>query len=89
MPSSHPGTTAPDTPKKINLALQGGGAHGAFTWGVLDYLLESRKIEGIRVLQGLLSLNTKYSCEAINTACRTAAARSRRSIAASGLSPCD
>jgi NTE family protein len=24
----------------INLALQGGGAHGAFTWGVLDYLLE-------------------------------------------------
>jgi NTE family protein len=26
--------------KRINLALQGGGAHGAFTWGVLDYLLE-------------------------------------------------
>ena len=25
---------------KINLALQGGGAHGAFTWGVLDRLLE-------------------------------------------------
>ncbi|MBN8884303.1 MAG: patatin-like phospholipase family protein [Rudaea sp.] len=25
---------------KISLALQGGGAHGAFTWGVLDYLLE-------------------------------------------------
>ena len=25
--------------KKVNLALQGGGAHGAFTWGVLDYLL--------------------------------------------------
>ena len=24
----------------IDLALQGGGAHGAFTWGVLDYLLE-------------------------------------------------
>ena len=23
--------------KKINLGLQGGGAHGAFTWGVLDY----------------------------------------------------
>ena len=22
--------------KRINLALQGGGAHGAFTWGVLD-----------------------------------------------------
>lgn len=27
-------------PKRINLALQGGGAHGAFTWGVLDRLLE-------------------------------------------------
>lgn len=26
--------------KKIGLALQGGGAHGAFTWGVLDRLLE-------------------------------------------------
>ena len=26
--------------KTINLALQGGGAHGAFTWGVLDRLLE-------------------------------------------------
>ena len=22
--------------KKINLALQGGGAHGAFAWGVID-----------------------------------------------------
>ena len=28
------------SPKAINLALQGGGAHGAFTWGVLDRLLE-------------------------------------------------
>jgi len=26
--------------KPINLALQGGGADGAFTWGVLDQLLE-------------------------------------------------
>ncbi len=31
--------------KKINLALQGGGAHGAFTWGVLDRLLEEDDIE--------------------------------------------
>jgi NTE family protein len=30
---------------KINLALQGGGAHGAFTWGVLDRLLEEQDIE--------------------------------------------
>jgi NTE family protein len=32
-------------PKRINLALQGGGAHGAFTWGVLDRLLEDDRIE--------------------------------------------
>jgi NTE family protein len=35
--------------KTINLALQGGGAHGAFAWGVLDRLLEDERIvfEGI------------------------------------------
>jgi NTE family protein len=34
---------------EIDLALQGGGAHGAFTWGVLDRLLEEPwlKIDGI------------------------------------------
>jgi NTE family protein len=31
--------------KKINLALQGGGAHGAFTWGVLDQLLADGRLE--------------------------------------------
>lgn len=31
--------------KRINLALQGGGAHGAFTWGVLDRLLADPGIE--------------------------------------------
>ena len=31
--------------KKINLALQGGGAHGAFTWGVLSRLLQDEDIE--------------------------------------------
>jgi NTE family protein len=36
-------------PALVDLALQGGGAHGAFTWGVLDRLLEepSLQIEGI------------------------------------------
>src|SRR5215469_2256031 len=35
--------------RRVNLALQGGGAHGAFTWGVLDRLLEDDRlaIEGI------------------------------------------
>ena len=27
----------------VNLALQGGGSHGAFTWGVLDRLLEEKQ----------------------------------------------
>jgi NTE family protein len=35
----------------INLALQGGGAHGAVTWGVLDRLLEDERI-GIDSVSG-------------------------------------
>lgn len=30
---------------RLNLALQGGGAHGAFTWGVLDRLLEDEAVD--------------------------------------------
>lgn len=37
--------------KTINLALQGGGAHGAFTWGVLDALLEDGRI-GFEAVSG-------------------------------------
>ena len=41
--------TAADEVKTVNLALQGGGAHGAFAWGVLDRLLEDERIafEGV------------------------------------------
>lgn len=41
--AAEPGT------KTINLALQGGGAHGAFAWGVLDHLLEDGRLrfEGV------------------------------------------
>lgn len=31
--------------KQIDLALQGGGSHGAFTWGVIDRLLEEESID--------------------------------------------
>jgi len=31
--------------KPVNLALQGGGAHGAFTWGVLDRILEDGRLK--------------------------------------------
>ena len=30
--------------RTVNLALQGGGAHGAFTWGVLDRLLDEKDL---------------------------------------------
>ena len=44
----HPGVTGglagPRAEKTVSLALQGGGAHGAFTWGVLDALLEDGRL---------------------------------------------
>jgi NTE family protein len=49
-PAVSPGRLARGRRRKpINLALQGGGAHGAFTWGVLDQLLTDGRltIEGI------------------------------------------
>src|ERR1700761_4235340 len=44
-----PGRVRKGRRKPINLGLQGGGAHGAFTWGVLDQLLDDGRlaIEGI------------------------------------------
>jgi hypothetical protein len=44
-----PGRAGKGSAKPVNLALQGGGAHGAFTWGVLDRLLEESwlRIDGI------------------------------------------
>ena len=49
--SRAPKPAAPKTPaarqtvKRVNLALQGGGSHGAYTWGVLDALTEDTRIE--------------------------------------------
>ncbi|MEJ6394858.1 patatin-like phospholipase family protein [Gymnodinialimonas sp. 2305UL16-5] len=37
--------TRSNSTKPINLALQGGGAHGAFTWGVLDAILDCPEVE--------------------------------------------
>ncbi|MBN8508059.1 MAG: patatin-like phospholipase family protein, partial [Burkholderiales bacterium] len=39
------------SPRRIDLALQGGGLHGAFTWGVLDRLLEDERI-GFNAISG-------------------------------------
>jgi len=38
------GLVGPKAEKNISLGLQGGGAHGAFTWGVLDALLEDGRL---------------------------------------------
>lgn len=35
----------PGRAKRVNLALQGGGSHGAYTWGVLDRFLEDDRLE--------------------------------------------
>ena len=43
--SGRPKSNGSNGKKRINLALQGGGAHGAFTWGVLDELLADGRIE--------------------------------------------
>ncbi|MBV9250839.1 MAG: patatin-like phospholipase family protein [Acetobacteraceae bacterium] len=47
--------------KRINLALQGGGAHGALTWGILDRLLEDERVE----VEGI----SATSAGALNAAC--------------------
>jgi NTE family protein len=44
-PSSEKVAIKKTTTKVLNLALQGGGAHGAFTWGVLDRLLEEPRLD--------------------------------------------
>ena len=43
-PGALPGLAGPKAEKAISLALQGGGAHGAFTWGVLDAILEDGRL---------------------------------------------
>jgi len=43
--ASGPASTRAAGQKVINLALQGGGSHGAFTWGVLDRLLEEKRLD--------------------------------------------
>ena len=43
-PDQTGGLAGPRAEKTVSLALQGGGAHGAFTWGVLDALLEDGRL---------------------------------------------
>jgi NTE family protein len=40
-----PSPPEPSSLRRVSLALQGGGSHGAFTWGVLDALLQDERIQ--------------------------------------------
>ena len=75
----HSKTKASSAGKPINLALQGGGAHGAFTWGVLERLLEDPRllVEGISatsagamnaviMLDGLLEGGPKHASKQLH-----------------------
>ena len=45
--------------KRINLALQGGGAHGAYTWGVLDRMLDEERLE----VEAISGTSAGVSCQ--------------------------
>ena len=51
LPSRATGRKGAVKTKRINLTLQGGGAHGAFTWGVLEQILSDERI-GIEGISG-------------------------------------
>lgn len=62
--------------KRVNLALQGGGSHGAFTWGVLDYLLEDGRLD-VEAITGTSAgaMNAVVYAEGYLTAGRAGARR--------------
>ena len=90
-PSASPASKR--APVEIDLALQGGGAHGAFTWGVLDRLLEEDwlRIDGISgTSAGAMNavvLASGYAAEGRNGARRALEGFWRRVSDAARLSP--
>jgi NTE family protein len=75
--------------KHVNLALQGGGSHGAFAWGVLDKLLEDTRI----VVEGIVGTSAGAMNAAVvahglmedgNDGARKALRRFWRAVSASG-----
>ncbi|MFO7855605.1 MAG: patatin-like phospholipase family protein [Paracoccaceae bacterium] len=81
-----------DESKPVTLALQGGGAHGAFTWGVLDRFLEDERvsiagisgtsagaINAVAVADGITSGGRETARERMEDFWRTVGAASRLS----------
>jgi NTE family protein len=66
-------------PLLVDFALQGGGSHGAFTWGALDRLLEEKwlKIDGISGTSAG-AMNAAVLADGLPKAVRTARARRSR-----------
>jgi hypothetical protein len=73
-------------PKVIELALQGGGAHGAFTWGVLDRLLEDDRIESKGICgTSAGAMNAVVVADGLDTGARRAPGRPWR-LSGAGVS---
>ena len=83
-----PAVAKPPAKKRISLALQGGGTHGAFTWGVLERLLEDERLEvdglsgtsagainGVMLVEGLLADGPAGAIVALDRFWRSIAAR--------------
>jgi len=102
MSTPQPSSPTPDAKDKpvraISLALQGGGAHGAFTWGVLDALLQDGRLQidgisgtsagavnAVAVAQGFAeAARARGDAEAGATAAREALGRVWRGVAGLG-----
>lgn len=89
-----------DSPRTLNLALQGGGSHGAFTWGALDRLLEAPdiRIEAISgtssgainaalLAQGYMDGGRKGAREALAAFWKQVASTAAPTLAHSGYQP--
>jgi NTE family protein len=85
-PAASPRT--PSGRRRIGLALQGGGTHGAFTWGVLERLLEDERLEidgvsgtsagainGALLVQGLLAGGAEAAVRTLDEFWRNIGAR--------------
>jgi NTE family protein len=72
--SAHIELSEPQEGKAINLALQGGRSHSAFTWGVLDRLLEDERLtfDGITAT-GAGSINAVVLADGLASGGREAA----------------
>jgi predicted patatin/cPLA2 family phospholipase len=65
-PHQHAAPKSATNVKMISLALQGGGAHGAFTWGVLDRMLEDERIGIEAISAGAMNAVVKENFDRLN-----------------------